>query len=397
MNSFSITKILRIVWLACVLSGIVQAATYSAVITDLKTGTVLAQSYSKTPVYPASLTKLMTLYTIFQALEQGQIRMDTPLRVSAFAAKQPPSKWGLKTGSTISVRQCILALSVKSCNDVAHVVSENLCKTTHTFVKRMNATALKLGMMNTSFRNPSGWHHRLQTTTAYDMSVLMRAICTDFPQYAGFLGVPMIQNGNRVIRNTNKLLGRLPGLYLGKTGYTCPSGYNLVTVTSRNNQPIITVIMGMPSKIMRDQLMTCLIETCYQYPDRLHLAIAKPLKVLSKKSPVVLAQLDKKRTYKKRSGSKGIKDKKRKKRELTIAIAKTKNKSSRTKQRSQIRAQKTSLGKLRSRKPVRPVYALSRKAPKKQAMIKRVRFPKKRSSVKTVQQKSHSTPVRPIS
>ena len=271
--------------------GHIQGATYSAVITELKTGNVLAQSDAHTPVYPASLTKLMTLYILFQSLEQGRIRMDTLFKVSPFAARQPPSKWGLKPGSRISVRQCILTLSVKSCNDVAHVVSENLFQSTGLFVQTMNATALKLGMLKTVFHNPSGWHHRFQKTTAHDMAILMRAICVNFPQYAGFLGVPSIQKGNHVVRNTNKLLGRVPGLYLGKTGYTSPSGFNLVTVTSRNNQPIVAVVMGMPSKIQRDQLMAALIETCYNAPHRLHLAIAKPLTTLSKTPNLAVAGL----------------------------------------------------------------------------------------------------------
>ena len=265
-----------------VFSAVVQPAPYSAVITELKTGSILAQSHALKPVYPASLTKLMTLYLMFQALEQGKIHMNTPFRVSAFAAKQPPSKWGLKAGSTFSVRECILALCVKSCNDVAHVVSENLGQSTLSFVKQMNATALKLGMLNTTFRNPSGWHDPLQSTTAHDMAILMRSICLHFPQYCGFLGTRSIAKGNRAIRNTNKLLGRVPGLYLGKTGYTSPSGFNLVTATNRNNRRIISIIMGMPSKIQRDHLMEHLIETCYKDPNQLHVAIARPLNSLWK-------------------------------------------------------------------------------------------------------------------
>ena len=298
MTPIGMVNLLRIIFCFFFFVGQIQGATYSALITELKTGNVLAQSGAHTPVYPASLTKLMTLYLLFQALEQGDVQMNTLFKVSAFAARQPPSKWGLQSGSRFSVRQCILALSVKSCNDVAHVVAENLCQSTELFVKTMNAMALKLGMLKTVFRNPSGWHHPLQKTTAHDMAVLMRAICLNFPQYAGFLGVPSIQKGPRVVRNTNKLLGRVPGLYLGKTGYTCPSVYNLVTVTSRNNQPIISVVMGMPSKIQRDQLMASLIETCYQDPHRLHLAIAKPLNTLSQPPRLILAQLSKSSTSK---------------------------------------------------------------------------------------------------
>ena len=327
MISIGMVNLLRIICFFCVFVGHIQGATYSAVITELKTGNILAQSYADIPVYPASLTKLMTLYILFQSLEQGNIRMDTLFKVSAFAARQPPSKWGLKPGSQISVRQCILALSVKSCNDVAHVVSENLHQSTGFFVKTMNAMALKLGMLKTTFHNPSGWHHRFQKTTAHDMAILMRAICVNFPQYSGFLGIPSIQKGKRVVRNTNKLLGRVPGLYLGKTGYTCPSGYNLVTVTNRNNQPIVAVVMGMPSKIQRDQLMASLIETCYKDSSRLHLAISKPLNTLSKTPLLILAQLSKQNRTKQDKISK-IRNKKRKSRRPTaVNLAKIQTKA----------------------------------------------------------------------
>jgi D-alanyl-D-alanine carboxypeptidase len=322
MIYMGMVNLLRIICCFCLLVGQIQGAIYTAVITELKTGNILAQSSAHIPVYPASLTKLMTLYLLFQSLEQGLIHMDTLFKVSSFAARQPPSNWGLKPGSRISVHQCILALSVKSCNDVAHVVSENLYQSTELFVKNMNAMALKLGMLKTVFYNPSGWHHRLQKTTAHNMAILMRAICINFPEYSGFLGVPSIKKGNRVIRNTNKLLGRVPGLYLGKTGYTCPSGYNLVTVTSRNNQPIVVVVMGMPSKIQRDQLMASLIETCYKDPRRLHLAIAKPLNTLSGTPHLVLAKLIKPRRTKQVKKSKIGNKNRISRRETVVHLAK---------------------------------------------------------------------------
>jgi D-alanyl-D-alanine carboxypeptidase len=387
MISVGMANLLRTLFCFFLFVGHIQGATYSAVITELKTGNVLAQSDAYTPVYPASLTKLMTLYMLFQSLEQDTIRMDTLFKVSAFAARQPPSKWGLKPGSRISVRQCILALSVKSCNDVAHVVSENLYQSTGLFVKTMNATALKLGMLKTVFHNPSGWHHRFQKTTAHDMAILMRAICVNFPQYAGFLGIPSIQKGNHVVRNTNKLLGRVPGLYLGKTGYTCPSGYNLVTVTSRNNQPIVVVVMGMPSKIQRDQLMAALIETCYKAPHRLHLAIAKPLNTLSKTPHLILAQLSQPSRAKQGKNGK-IRHKKRKSRRPANLILsrpgrKPKKKvqpvlfsqnrspqpSKKTIKADKIKKQRTRVSHAMAKK--RSGAASRRKAQKRQSLVKR--------------------------
>lgn len=290
------------------LSTTLQGATYTAVVTDLKTGMVLAESQAHKAVYPASLTKMMTLYLTFEALSRGKISLETPFSVSSLASKQPPSKWGLRRGQNISVRQCILALSVKSSNDVAYVVAENLAKTMPDFVQTMNAKALALGMTHTSFRNPSGWHHPLQTSSAYDMALLLRAICMDFPQYAGFLGVASLRRGNNTIHNTNKLLGRVPGVFLGKTGFTCPAGWNLATATNRGGKKIIAVVMGMPSRQQRDKLMAHLIETRYTAPEKLTLAIQEPSRLMAKTILAAGAQPKKRRNLgpKSRGGKKTV-------------------------------------------------------------------------------------------
>jgi len=264
-------------WMTCCLSYGVQAASYTAVVTHLETGSVFAHSNGQKQVFPASLTKLMTLYLTFDALNQGKVALLTPLCTSLLASNQRPSKWGVKPKEKVSVLQCILGLSVKSSNDLAIVLAEHIGKSVPDFVSKMNAKAAYLGMRHTHFENPSGWHHPLQKTTAYDMAILLRAMYHHFPQYVRFLGTRYIQKGGKQLRNTNKLLGCVPGLFLGKTGFTCPSGYNLITATKRPCGPgIICTIMGMPSKQERDQLMTKLIDTFYKNPQYLTLAIQQP-------------------------------------------------------------------------------------------------------------------------
>jgi D-alanyl-D-alanine carboxypeptidase len=263
-----------------IFSFYIDAAPYAAIVTNLKTGKTIAQSNAHKSVYPASLTKMMTLYLTFEDLSKGKITLNTLFCASPLASKQPPSKWGVRPNERISVRQCILALSVKSSNDIAYVVAENIEKNMDQFVARMNLKALQLGMRNSSFRNPSGWHHPLQKTTAHDMAILMRAICTHFPKYANFLGILSIQKGKNIVRNTNKLLGRVPGMRLGKTGFTLPSGFNLAATTHRGDKTIVSVVMGMPSTEHRNKLTAHLIETFYTAPEKLDLAINQPNQTL---------------------------------------------------------------------------------------------------------------------
>jgi D-alanyl-D-alanine carboxypeptidase len=228
-------------------------------------------------VYPASLTKMMTLFILFEEMEKKRISLTTRFTVSQRACDQPPGKLWVKKGQTISVLQCILALAVRSSNDIAVVVAENVSKGFNPFVNRMNATAQRLNMTRTKFKNPSGWHHPQQYTTACDISRLTRALWSRFPQYRHLLNRPYFIYRDTQYSNTNRLCQFLRGIQLSKTGYTCPAGFNLAMVTERHNRPVIAVVMGMTSARQRDHHMTRIIEAFYKAPTILTALLRDPL------------------------------------------------------------------------------------------------------------------------
>ncbi len=236
-----------------------QAEKYAAIVVDAKTGKTLFSRHADAPRYPASLTKIMTLYMLFEALEQGRVNMNTRLRISPKAAAQPPSRLGLRAGNRISVKNAILALITKSANDVACAVAEHLGRTEAKFARRMTAKARALGMRNTRFRNASGLPHRGQRTTARDMARLGRAIQKRFPHYYRLFKTRSFTYQGRRYRNHNRLLGRVAGVNGIKTGYIRASGFNLVTNTQRNRRHIVSVVMGGRSARSRDAHMRKLI------------------------------------------------------------------------------------------------------------------------------------------
>ena len=215
-------------------------------------------------VFPASLAKLMTLFITFDALSRKKIKFDTQFLVSNRASKCLPTKLWVKPGQTLTVKQCIQAVCVSSCNDVATVIAENLGGNVPAFVKIMNYYARTLGMRHTVFKNPSGWHHPRQVTSSKDIALLMREIWIRFSKYGHFLGGKTFSYQGRVYRNTNRLLGKTEGLRMGKTGYTSHAGYNLSTFTMRNHRPVIVVLTGAPTRVARDSKVSALIEKFYR-------------------------------------------------------------------------------------------------------------------------------------
>jgi D-alanyl-D-alanine carboxypeptidase len=204
---------------------------------------------------------MMTLYILFEEIERGRLSMATGLAVSPNAARQPASKLGLKAGSTIAVSDAILATAVKSCNDVATVIAENISGSEAAFADRMTRTAHALGMRNTVFRNASGLPDPSQVTTARDMAVLARALQGRFPAYYRVFSTESFTYAGRRYESTNKLLGDVPGMDFGKTGYTRASGYNLATSVQRGGKRIIVVALGAPSSAARNAHVTGLIAT----------------------------------------------------------------------------------------------------------------------------------------
>jgi D-alanyl-D-alanine carboxypeptidase (penicillin-binding protein 5/6) len=232
----------------------------TSLVVDLKTGKVLHEQNASTRIHPASLTKLMTLYLTFESVESGKLSINQKLRVSEKAEKMKPCKLGLLKGEYITVRDAILATSIKSANDAAVTLSENIAKSEANFAMLMNSKARQLGMRNTKFKNASGWHHPEQKTTAKDLAKLAIALKRDFPRfYHIFSKTSFVYKGN-VINGHNNVTANYAYAEGLKTGYTGPSGFNLVTVASKYNKTLVGVVTGSPTASSRDQKMVKLLD-----------------------------------------------------------------------------------------------------------------------------------------
>lgn len=235
------------------------AANYAALVVDAKTGRTLFEKNADALRYPASVTKVMTLYMVFEDLERGRIRLDTRMTMSSECASRAPSKLGLRPGQTIDVEDGIKALVTKSANDVACAFGDNLDGSESAFADRMTRKARAIGMSSTTFRNASGLPNASHMTTARDLVTLGRAIQDRFPRYYGYFGTRVFNFAGRAIGNHNKLLGRVEGVDGIKTGYTNASGFNLLTSVKSNGRSIVAVVMGGRSGPSRDNHMRELI------------------------------------------------------------------------------------------------------------------------------------------
>lgn len=233
---------------------------YAAIVVDANTGKVLFDRNSRELRYPASLTKMMTLYMLFEALETGRVDPAAQLPVTAFAASKPPSRLGLRPGQHIDVQTAILALCVRSANDVATVVAEYLGDSEARFAEMMTAKARQLGMNSTTFRNASGLPHADQRTSARDMAVLSTALRKRFPQHYHYFSNREFSYAGKIIRGHNDLLGRVDGVDGLKTGYIRASGFNLATSAGRGGRRIVAVVMGGETARARNAHMEELIE-----------------------------------------------------------------------------------------------------------------------------------------
>src|SRR5689334_1889929 len=233
---------------------------YASIVVDVNSGAVMQATNADSPRHPASLTKIMTLYLLFERLEQGKIKLNTELPVSAHAAAQAPSKLGLKPGESISVETAIRAIVTKSANDVAVIVAEALGGDEPSFARSMTAKARALGMTQTFYRNASGLPDEQQITTARDQAILGRAIQDRFPNYYRYFATRTFEFRGHAIRNHNHLLGAIDGLDGIKTGYIHESGFNIVTSIRRANRHIIAVVFGGRSAEARDARVRSLID-----------------------------------------------------------------------------------------------------------------------------------------
>jgi D-alanyl-D-alanine carboxypeptidase len=233
---------------------------YSSIVLDANSGKVMQETNGDSPRHPASLTKIMTLYLLFERLEAGKIKMSTEMPVSARAAAQAPSKLDLKPGETIQIETAIRAIVTKSANDVAVVVAEALGGDESNFAKLMTAKARALGMTHTTYRNASGLPDDQQITTAHDQAILGRAIQDRFPNYYHYFATRTFVFRGKEMRNHNHLLGTIDGIDGIKTGYIHESGFNIVTSVRRGTRHIVAVVFGGRSAEARDARVRSLID-----------------------------------------------------------------------------------------------------------------------------------------
>jgi D-alanyl-D-alanine carboxypeptidase len=246
------------------LPHISKSANYAALVVNVDNGQTLLKQHASAKRYPASLVKMMTLYVTFEALKSKQIRFSQLLTTSARAAAQPKSNLSLKVNERINVQDAVYALIVKSANDVAVVLAEGIGGSEPRFVEIMNAKAKQLGMRNTNFVNASGLHNPYQYTTAYDMARLAIALRRDFPEYYHMFSKMSFVYKNRIISGHNGVLKQYKWSDGVKTGFTGPSGFNLVTSTNKPEAKLVGVVMGGKSAKQRDKHMVEILEYSYR-------------------------------------------------------------------------------------------------------------------------------------
>ena len=240
------------------------AARYASIVIDADSGKVLHSVNADTRNFPASLTKMMTLYMIFEALESGRLKLHQSLPVSRVAAGRSPSKLGLKRGERIKVRDIIGTLITKSANDAATVAAEGLAGSERRFARRMTRKARQLGMTRTTFRNASGLPHWAQRSTARDIATLARALHRDFPKYYHHFASTSYKYKGKRYRNHNRLVSRIPGFDGLKTGYIRASGFNIAVSVVRNDRRLIAVLFGGKSPRWRDRHIVRLVDRAYR-------------------------------------------------------------------------------------------------------------------------------------
>lgn len=267
-----LAPVLIAVGVAIILSPVrAMALVHESIVVDAATGRVLESHNADAETYPASLTKLMTLYLTFAALAHGKLKLDQRLPVSVHAAAQSPTKLGLRPGETITVRSAILGIVTRSANDAAVVLGEALGGNETNFAQMMNAEAQRLGMKRTRFENASGLPNPEQKTTARDMATLARALIRTFPQYYHFFSVREFDFHGQIIPGHDHLLGNYPGCDGMKTGFIRASGYNLVSSAVRDGHRVVGVVLGGKTYARRDREMRHLLNVAFA--EELHGAV----------------------------------------------------------------------------------------------------------------------------
>ncbi|WP_319412856.1 D-alanyl-D-alanine carboxypeptidase family protein [uncultured Cohaesibacter sp.] len=234
---------------------------------DVESGNVLYQRDANRKWYPASLTKLMTAYVIFKAIETGEISEDSVLTVSKHALSYPPAKMGFPVGTQLTVGNAIRMMIVKSANDIAAALAERVGGSEAGFAARMNAEAQRLGMHASHFVNANGLYASGHVSSARDMALIARQLLVEYPQYSYLFQIPAIRHGKTVLRSYNTLLERFRGANGMKTGFVCASGYNIVATARRNGRQLLAVVMGAPNSQIRAETAAFLLTEGFQRQD----------------------------------------------------------------------------------------------------------------------------------
>ena len=256
---------------------------FAAIVIEANSGKILYERMSNDIRYPASLTKMMTLYLLFEQVQKGNMTLSTPMTVSSYAASQDPTKLGLTTGDQITIEDAIKAIVVRSANDVAVVTAEHLAGTEWAFAARMTQKAREMGMARTSFVNASGLPDESQQSTAFDLSILSRRLVTDFPQFYPYFRLQSFYWGGRSFEGHNNLMKFFDGADGLKTGYTRMSGFNLASSATRQGTRLISVVMGGRSARDRDIQTAELLESEFT-----KMGLGRPAPVIMAMSPLVL-------------------------------------------------------------------------------------------------------------
>ena len=246
------------------LSQTQQVMAGPALLFETATGKVLYAEDPDHQWHPASLTKIMTAYIVFEEMKAGRLTADSKLICTEEAAKMEPSKIGLPVGAKLRLEVAIKALIIKSANDVSVMLAQKISGSVPAFADRMNATAKRLGMTRTHFENPNGLPNKAQVTTARDLAKLSRAIVRDFPQHAHYWSMPRFRIGKRSIGSHNNLLKTFAGADGLKTGFICDSGYNVVASATRDGRQLMAVILGEPTGRERGLRASSLLEHGFQ-------------------------------------------------------------------------------------------------------------------------------------
>ncbi|MBE7220580.1 MAG: D-alanyl-D-alanine carboxypeptidase, partial [Caulobacteraceae bacterium] len=252
--------------LALLLLGTGLAAANPAIVVDAESGRVLYQSEATRPWFPASTTKLMTVYVALSAVREGRITLDTPLMVSPRAAQQEPSKMGFRPGTLVTLDNALKMLMVKSPNDIAVTIAEGIGGSVEDFAEMMNTYGARLGLHESHFETPNGLPNPNHYSSARDMAIIARALIREFPEEKGLFDIGLLAFGNQLIPNHNGMLGRYPGVDGMKTGYTCSAGYNVVLSAERDGRKLIAVIFGAPSTLTRTQRAANLLDRGFADP-----------------------------------------------------------------------------------------------------------------------------------